>query len=279
MTEKKNVHILEQRIDFESITYLFSTLDYSICMRFHSHIFSILSGTPFISLCISPKVEKICQELGEEYNQFIYKAPREASWSFPTYFDTESIVHSFSNLYNNPPTLLIRSLREKWTQNIKLFPNALRAILTKKENFSPKRRKVGPRPLSLKQEEEKKLSAARMIVKLVLSGTFLEDRPSNIENFAKEFASGHLNLALLYNIAMESMTMLDKGVKRKETIGHIATRIICYAITGQSYPIYFYGLNEQIWNKVSRKRHVWTQRQGIQCKRIMGLDIKGLEHF
>ena len=53
------------------ILNLVNSMDFMICGRFHSHIFSIICNKPFISLSCSRK----CIELMNEYdlNDFIYK--------------------------------------------------------------------------------------------------------------------------------------------------------------------------------------------------------------
>ena len=62
---KNMVHDLEvsnERLDFDGITNLLNKSYFSICVRLHAHIFSIMTTTPFISLYSTRKVRNLLDD-------------------------------------------------------------------------------------------------------------------------------------------------------------------------------------------------------------------------
>lgn len=258
MRFKDSVQIFQHRMGFELISQLYSTFDLAICMRFHSHIFAIMSGLPFLSLCISPKVEKVCQELGPSYERFIYRPPRISDWGYPVAFDSKRIADCFDELCSSQEAQeAVINLSKEWKESIQPLPEHVRSLFMY-GGTEFKKRNTAPYAIFPKQDEDNRMNAAKMIVRMLMTKTFLEDRPVNVEDLARAFGSGDMSFETLVNIATESvLDDRDKKTQNKETLGQITTRIICFAITGQSFPSYFYGLKQQIWNSDFNLKDSW----------------------
>ena len=72
-------------------------LDYAICGRFHSHIFSIIAGTPFVSIYSTRKVKLLMDE--EDYQ---WTCPIElTSEGKASKINTNKAIEIFNNMINN----------------------------------------------------------------------------------------------------------------------------------------------------------------------------------
>jgi hypothetical protein len=56
------LNIISDKLDFDKIIYLFKKSYFSICVRLHAHIFSIIAETPFISIYSTRKVRNLLDD-------------------------------------------------------------------------------------------------------------------------------------------------------------------------------------------------------------------------
>lgn len=61
----------------QSCLQLFYNITFSICMKYHAHILSVMTGTPFISVYSTRKVKKLIEDL--DYTSYAYQLPIKCS--------------------------------------------------------------------------------------------------------------------------------------------------------------------------------------------------------
>ena len=88
------VHIKIYSVD--TINNAFSEYKFAICMRFHSHVIALNNNVPFMSLCLTPKVKYLMEEL--HLNQYIVDL-KNINNIYSNFIDI------FSNLENSRITL------------------------------------------------------------------------------------------------------------------------------------------------------------------------------
>ena len=92
-----NVHIVDEALPVEQIVPVFKSFFATICMRFHSHVFSLMTETPMISLYYTSKVHNLLSEIHLED----YACKMEVdSLDYPLHVDHTKIMAKFRLLFN-----------------------------------------------------------------------------------------------------------------------------------------------------------------------------------
>jgi hypothetical protein len=73
----------------DTLKYISENIDFGICMRFHSHVFHLKLGIPFMSICQTDKVHRLLFDLN--LNQFCFEIKKD---KFP--FDEQELIKTIS---------------------------------------------------------------------------------------------------------------------------------------------------------------------------------------
>jgi polysaccharide pyruvyl transferase WcaK-like protein len=77
---------------------VFSRLDVAVCMRYHSHILAILTGTPFISISTTRKVDLL---MSESHLDHLYHPVTRDSNGNVLAVDVPKIIHQVASIWHN----------------------------------------------------------------------------------------------------------------------------------------------------------------------------------
>lgn len=76
----------------EMLLYFKNTLDITLCMRFHSVMFSLITNTPFVPLYVSQKINNVLQDFDYDMN-IACKLPFDSKYR-PTHINIEKLFNS-----------------------------------------------------------------------------------------------------------------------------------------------------------------------------------------
>lgn len=203
----------------EHIKTLFSFFDIVIASRFHSHIFSAISGTPFVSIYTTRKVDLINQELGINEYGVTYKLQVNKS-DFPECISLGELRNCFRNVLSYYP-----EIREK--------------LLTFGNKTQP-------------QLEKLKLIIKNIVYYTPLkipSQNYLEQKALECANVLKNkyFARSELQNINQNTILYNSGTLGKYLINQDDLRENIAQSII-YTLLKERFTHYNYGLMEQVFN-------------------------------
>lgn len=87
---KKNykISVDEKKYEVDGMLQIMSNLSFNICMRYHSHIFSIIANTPFMSISSTRKTRSLMKHMG--LSGYQYEIPLDA-YSNPISSDYKSM--------------------------------------------------------------------------------------------------------------------------------------------------------------------------------------------
>ena len=128
-----NVDIDNTRYSPYEMIDVIKSLDYCLCMRFHSHIMSTIAGTPFLSVFSTRKVEQYITE--EEY-LWAYKIELDEN-SKPLRLCHRAVFDKFNYMVDNSETIKHKLvyIRDKYRQFLNtLQPCRLMKIIDKRPN-------------------------------------------------------------------------------------------------------------------------------------------------
>jgi hypothetical protein len=95
----ENIKMVTDKIPIIDIIDIFSSFDYTICTRFHAHVFSILTCTPVLSIFSSRKVENLLEEVN--LIDYAYKMEVDKEFLYPLRVDVDELMYKFEHLVDN----------------------------------------------------------------------------------------------------------------------------------------------------------------------------------
>jgi exopolysaccharide biosynthesis predicted pyruvyltransferase EpsI len=222
LINKKNVVVIDRIIDIEDIPLLFNSFYCTINTRFHSHIFSIISSTPFISISNTRKVETLIKTI-DTIKEYSFKYDLDLDKKYIIGLDSNKLNEVFSNLvknYNKYQKLLV-NYKNTIKYEIDRLDITLQNLLW---NKIYRLRSEIPYFQSIFQDILNKIKE-RVLYYLVLDPM---DYPEKIESFYT-----------LYK-------MLNRNINKKES--EMLAKIVLYSVVGKINCEYSYGLIEKILN-------------------------------
>lgn len=235
--EHKNIKVDITVYTVNQMFEIMQSLDYGICMRFHSHIFATIAELPFLSIYSTRKVEQYIKE--EEY---IWACPIELSEdSKPFRLNAEYTIEKFKELVRDydqvkaklkyirdnyyslldtlQPYHLIKNIDKRPIQldiiesvDVLEVYRDIRAMLVDKAKYDPYTREPPQKPINNKAAEEVGKHLCMMITGMPSSkyvfGTInnLKSRPENLlemikyikDDYNKDYLIGERRLNFNY---------------------------------------------------------------------------------
>ena len=81
-----DVYVCDDRFTVQEMYAVFKTIDLAITMRYHSHMYAIVAGTPLVSIEITPTVRNLLEDSGLQ--RYSYRPPLNES-GVPKDFESE----------------------------------------------------------------------------------------------------------------------------------------------------------------------------------------------
>jgi len=94
-----NVQLIENPIAPDQLISLFSTFHATVCTRYHAHILSLMSGTPFVSLFSTQKVKDLLQTEG--LLEYGHEMLTDRQTLKPINFDPNDVLSKFKKMEDN----------------------------------------------------------------------------------------------------------------------------------------------------------------------------------
>jgi hypothetical protein len=256
-----SLEIYQGPYDFDNIIRLLHSSYYSICTRLHAHIFSIMTGTPFISLFSTRKVRNLLDdfklnELGTpmflecEYCKQTTQPPNSNS----NIKNSKEGCPSCRQMCGKPIDMnldQLQDLHKKITSNHKkisehLFTIAInnRYLLTKSSHKLPSLIKRSTPPFYLDNQaiEQKKLGLTKDIVTYVNKSLNNPIKENQVEKDANDLLKGSKKISDIYR--ENNKNKFDK--KELTDLELELADLIGYKLSGKIRPDFHYGLAEQI---------------------------------
>lgn len=204
-------------------------MDICICMRFHAHIFSFMSCKPVLSLNMSSKVTKLCDSMDYQY---VYTLPK-AKEGYPESFSGSTMAEVFERLWANRKTVFQYLCQQR--QSTLAKTNHYRTLFLMMSDPQTLIRKNHP---SRRKVDVNLVGVVRNMLSFMLDRLNVID--VDIDSEARQIVNGQTSFFAVAKL---------KETEQSSSITDIASgmaRIMCFASTKTSFPIYHWGLTEQI---------------------------------
>ena len=99
-----NVLVQDTPIDIDNIIDVFNNFDYTVCTRFHAHVFSAMCNVPMLSVYSSRKVEHLLEELN--LTDYGYKMEVDKELLYPIELNNDVLMSKFQHLVNNRQNII-----------------------------------------------------------------------------------------------------------------------------------------------------------------------------
>jgi len=242
-----NVHLFESKINMNDIIPIFNSFHMTICSRFHSHIFSLISKVPILSIYTTRKVQNFLDELG--VTEFSYKMKTDEQ-EFPVELDDEVLLEKFNSIENNYNNYLIKinNLHELYRNKISEFKTVLNNLL-----FYLPRQDLDV--MKYANEIATKLHTMKInMLGVNLDNRSVYDMLSRSNNkLVKVFKLEHKKRKrrsnqYIINELIGKNGSINRHFKRfSDFTKNNIIELISYILTGERKSIYHYGLSQQVF--------------------------------
>lgn len=252
--EFNNIHIISDAMKPEEIIPVFQQFDFTICTRFHAHVFSILAEIPFISISSSHKVKSLLNECDLE--RYGIQMPVDPDTLVPIKLETWPLFEKYQLLTNNYQKYksFLRDIKEEKSHEVKELKTYLKNLIL----LPLKHTEEGsPAFISLVRTHTRYI-ARRMI--LHYFPNLNKDQPEIYKKYLNGIINEvpDLNPFERFNL-FDLIELSNASLKDHETIKFL-TEVISYFITGQRETEYNFGLEEAI---ISPTYHLFSSVKWI----------------
>lgn len=217
---KKHVHLIANQPEYSRVKDIFGFFNIVVANRFHSHVFSAIATTPFVSIYTTRKVELLIKELGLEDMGISCKLDTDPVTDFPLGINGDNIKKCFENVIVNYATIKTQLLKVKLTKAQELYK--LKRTIQNLIYYRPRY------CWSEAEIREKAIRCAQQIKTLDF----------DIENSVEDIM--HVNGLIGY---------LFGTLVNSEIINTLITQLIMYTLFGERVMDYNYGLSQQLFTQ------------------------------
>lgn len=217
--------------DQYKIIELVSTYEYTICMRYHAHIISYISKTPFISLCMTNKVKYFMEDNGlSDYMIILNKSENDIS--LPS---LNIIYQKISILLHSTPTYDIPALS---------FDDYINKILCQKI------RRSSP---TYFHENDLKQKYNDIMTNIISAIYKLNIHKTKISYDVNTIIIKCTNIRDICNMLCVSEESIND-----EKIKNILSSVVDYTLTNKYQSEYFCGINEKLYDMSIKDSVKWV---------------------
>ena len=243
-----NIHLIDQRIDIDEVIPLFENFYMTICLRFHAHIFSILSNVPILSVYSSRKVENLLES--NDLLEYSHKMEIDAEKMYPTKVDCWKLYQLFMKInneykeYKEKITLINQSNQFEMNKCKNYFKNLILSPIKYYGQDSP--------AFETKAIEITNNIAYRIVDLYDFAKLNLVERQeysNKIAHIEKDRSLSLFNYLKEMNVLTDQTDQTDQdNDNKKQKISQFLTEFISFTLTGMRISDFNYGLQEQLLN-------------------------------
>jgi len=246
---KKFIHNVDKAFTVEEMWWTFKNqLDMNITMRYHSHMYSIVSRVPFASLYTTRKVQNLLNDTG--LSSYGYRLPLNED-DMPTDFESEGFVEKFTIAFND---------RSNIVQNMKLYTDRHGSI----EQFEEVLKTLIDNPSDKAKIRKRTYPSSTVtdviesLVKYIWSEQNKLHTEKDVALVADEIYKGKINFLSLVSDSQELM-------QNKTKISEFLAALACFGLIHIPYPKYHYGMSRKILDNSFHAKNefmwVWSDYQ------------------
>lgn len=227
---KQYIHNVTRQLSVEEMWWTFKNqLDMNITMRYHSHMYSIVSRVPFVSLYTTRKVQNLL--LDTQLSNYSYAFPLNED-DLPTDFSTIKFCEKFENAFNDRfiITKAIKSYLDTYS-SLEQFDNTLKTLV----DMPLEKVQIAQRVYPLTTIN----NVIESLVKFIWSDKGNIYTEKDVIMVADEIYKNKLNFSTLLG---------ELSREKKEKMGDFLSALACFGLIRIPYPKYHYGMAKKILN-------------------------------
>lgn len=229
-----NIKLIEHKLEIGEVIPVFREFHFTICTRFHAHIFSILANTPIISIYSSRKVENLLT--ATNIQNYGIKMETDPTHLFPVKLDCWPLFEKYNLLTTNYQQYYnqLKIIHDTNRKEMKRFTSYFNNLIWTPIKY------LGPESGAFHLQVNKTTrEIATMIVNYFLK---LDQNQATKENYIAQLSSddpeNYLKICDFINMNDQTANL--------EQVQRFLTELISYQITGVRVSDFNYGLKEQV---------------------------------
>lgn len=262
---KNLIHDVSQRFNVEEMWFIFKNqLDMNITMRYHSHMYSIVSKVPLVSLYTTRKVQNLL--LDSQLSTYSYALPVDEN-DLPIEFNSEKFIEKFNQAFSE--RLVIIENMKKYVETYSIddvFEKTLQSLIEK------------PSEKVVVKQTANNLNTIKNTIQTLVKYIWTEEK--------KDFTSKDLAMITdeVYNSRITlSMLVSSKDKKKRAKMAEFLAALACFELIHIPYPKYHYGMSLKILNDKFKAKDdftwVWGDHQKTNDKLHVENQIMKRQHF
>lgn len=281
--------VLHERLSVSKILELISTMHLGICFRFHSHIFHMMMGIPFLSLCHTRKVQLLMKE--HDLVEYQYNLPKVSGSDSIEDADLVQFRHLYQKVMEEYDIFRqkLGNIRTKWENSQEIYRTLIHSWLTADGypfDGQILKHKIIP-PVWKSDDLTPSLDSLGGLLSDIMCyyGGVPKEQNNVRSALAKLLTEGKYTTKELIEICKTISRRefaIDDALIEKVTHGLI--KAICFNLTNQFVPIYYFGLSQTLQNdgwdiKEAYKWLLedWTNNNSIEKKKNFLQGIKAYQ--
>jgi hypothetical protein len=231
VTNKDYIHLIEKKMTVEEMFILFKNqLDFNITMRYHAHMYSVVSKVPFMSIYTTRKVQNLLFDL--KVQQYSYPLPLNED-DLPLDFSVDNFLQKFHTAFSDR-TVIMECMKRYISSysSLESFDDTLATLLENPNKTVNVRSRVYPATTINNVLES--------LISYIWSNQGKLFTEKDVSIVADEIYKGKLTFAALIDKTLTSA--------KREKLSDFLAALACFGLVHIPYPKYHYGLSRKILN-------------------------------
>ncbi len=244
-----DISVCEQTLTVSEMYGVFKNLNLALTMRYHSHMFAIVSSVPLASIAITSKVDNLLTD--SKLTRYSYKPPVNNS-GLPIAFDVSAFVETVSSVISERDT--IRTLQQTYLTNasITAFEADLERVL---DRSSDQRLQLSSAPivptdqlsLASSSSTTRSFVSIRDVIRQLVVFIFKDVNETvtngDVDLVTEEVFHGNISfIDLLRRNRPTGYWTRQQMIK----MGDFLAALACFALVQIPYPKYHFGMSKKI---------------------------------
>ncbi len=237
----KNVVVIDESISVTEMYDIFRySLDLAITMRYHSHMYAIVSGTPLASIAITSKVHNLLAD--SKLDRYSYSPPTNET-GLPVLFDDVAFLHTVTTAFEERDK--IRTLQETYlaTSSVVAFEDNLERILLGRKQEENEHSHVVATPIPTRAFTSIRDVIRQLVVFILKDSKEAVVTDEDVDLITDEIFKGNLSfMDLLRRNRPDTYWTRSQMIK----MGDFLAALACFALVQIPYPKYHFGMSKKI---------------------------------
>jgi len=258
----ENIHVIDQKMEMEEVIPIFKQFYFTICTRFHAHIFSLLAKVPILSVYCSRKVQNLLTT--HDLLEYSVKMAIDPDKLFPIKLDVWPLFEKYQLIRQNYKSYLskLTLIKEVNKIGIKKLVNVMNNLIWTPIKYQ------GPESKTFEIiVENKTKEVAKKIINFLLPG-LSKEKINEYVNKMSNCSQDRLKICDLAHViklksksrskksmikrvtkAIDNKSMLDQGLGGVEVDNNeikYLTELLVFTLVGTRLTDFNWGLQNQI---------------------------------